>query len=157
MTQTAEKLNALFNQMCTQLNEHSLNYCANIEIFSALGVAGEKANSIVSKALGNQVVLGNTTNINANDILNEVAESLDYTEGTSGSVHPNSAFLESQSFLLLKQEILEQLQNLLQQASQIMGFWIKEGEHPFYPVWWDYAFIIEQGDNAYVLIGSASD
>jgi hypothetical protein len=157
MNNTIEKLNTLLNQMCTQLNEYSLNYCAQFKIFSAAGMAGEKADSIVSKALSTPVTLGSTTNVNVNEVLNEFTKSLDYTEGASGSVHPNSTFLESQSFSLLKQEILDHLQNLLQQANQIMSFWIKAGQHPFYPVWWDYAFIIETGSDAYVLIGSASD
>ncbi len=150
-----EKLNALLNQMCTELYENSSNYAVSIEIFSALGMAGEDTNSIVSKALSNPIILGGTDSVNRNEVISAVDDSFHYSEG--GSVHPNLEFLGSEPFLSLKQEILGHIQELLQEADQIMSFWIKEGQHPFYPVFWDYAFIIEKGNDAYILIGSASD
>jgi hypothetical protein len=152
-----ERINMLLDQMCAKLNKNSMNYSVSIEIFSALGMAGENTHDIVSEALKNPVILRRTDNVDALEILEELSKSLVYTEGESSAVHPNSEFLKSKNFLLLKGEILDCFQTVLQEASQIMSFSIKTGQHPFYPVWWDYGFIIEKDSNAYVLIGSASD
>ena len=50
----------------------------------------------------------------------------------------------------------ESVTELVTKSEQVMGFWLKAG-HPFYPVYWDYAFLFEVGNDAFVLIGSSSD
>ncbi len=152
-----EKINFLLSEMCSELNEDSWNYAVIVEIFSASGMAGEKAGSIVSIALGNPITLGETDNVSLGEVLNKVSECFDYNEGVLSATHPSLEFLGSEKFLQMKAEILECLRSLLQKADQIMNFSIKTGQHPFYPVFWNYAFIIEVGSDAYVLIGSASD
>jgi hypothetical protein len=152
-----EEINSLLSQICAELNEDSWNYSVCIEIFSALGMVGENTHDIVSNALKSPIILRNTSNVTIDEVLHTVSKFFDYSEGASSPSHPNSEFLGSPQFLLKKQEILDHLRDLLQEASQIMSFRIKEGKHPFCPVFWDYAFIIEKDNDAYVLIGSASD
>jgi hypothetical protein len=150
-----EKINSLLAKMWSELNDNSSNYTATIEIFSAVGMAGESIEKIVSKALDKAIILGRTHSISPNEILNEIASSLEYNKGGTAT-HPNLKFIASNKFLLLKQEILNHLQTLLSSSEQTIQFWLKEG-YPFYPVFWDYAFVIENKSDAYVLIGSASD
>lgn len=49
-----------------------------------------------------------------------------------------------------------EMDKLVDGADTIMSFWLKEG-HPFYPVFWDFAFLIEKNNDAIVFIGSSSD
>ncbi len=150
-----EKINFLLSQMCTELNENSWNYSVSIDIFSAAGMAGQSIEKIVSEALSKEIILGKTHSISHNEILNEIASSLEYNNGGTAT-HPNLEFIGSSEFLSLKQEILNHLQILLSSSEQTIKFFLKE-VHPFYPVFWDYAFVIENKSDAYVLIGSASD
>ena len=150
-----EKINFLLSQICTELNKNSWNYSVSTDIFSAAGMAGESIEKIVSEALRKAIILGKTHSISHNLILDEIASSLEYNEAGTAT-HPNREFIESNEFLSLKQEILDRLQVLLSSSEQPIQFWLKKG-HPFYPVFWDYAFVIENKADAYVLIGSASD
>lgn len=81
-------------------------------------------------------------------------DAFDY-QGDDGS-HPGRDYLASMTFKQDADFVMAQLEGLVSGASLLTLFWLKEG-HPFYPVFWDFAFMIERGDDAFVLIGSSSD
>ena len=86
--------------------------------------------------------------------MKEVQSCLEY-RGDYGS-HPGLEFLDSKKSSEMKTQILELLDKLVSESKQIIGFYFKEG-HPFYPVFWDFTFVIEHEIDSYVLIGSSSD
>ena len=58
-------------------------------------------------------------------------------------------------------EILNLLEDLfmhvqLDQADAIRSFWLTKG-HPSYPVFWDFAFDIQNDGKRWILMGSSSD
>ncbi len=60
-----------------------------------------------------------------------------------------------------RSEILNLLEDLfmhvhLDQANSITSFWQTKG-HPAYPVFWDFAFDIQNGGKRWILMGSSSD
>jgi hypothetical protein len=146
--------NNQFYSISRRIFEDSLNYCANFQIWDAGDVAGESVQKIVMQAIGDSITIGGTYPITHSEAMDEIQNGFFFT-GSEGS-HPNLPLLESKSYQLEIAEIIKELSNWLKHADQIIGFWLKDG-HPFYPVFWDYAYIIEQGKRAYVFIGSSSD
>lgn len=147
-------LNTELDKFLQSVNAKSLNYCANIKFYEASGYGGQSADVIVKSCLGPVAKIGKTSVAYLDDILEELRIGLEY-RGDEGS-HPNEEYLGSAQHQNQVDNILECVTNLICKSTQIMGIWLEEG-HPFYPVFWDFAFIIEFGDQAYVLIGSSSD
>ncbi|WP_157202923.1 hypothetical protein [Calidithermus chliarophilus] len=148
------RLNGLLRQMADGLNRGSLNYTVSFALLAADGIAGTPIAEAVSAALGRPVRLGEILSVTPEDALVEVAQSLDYI-GDYGS-HPDLTFVGSLEFSQLRSAILDSLRELLLTADQVMRFSLQDG-HPFYPVFWDYAFLIEKQEDTLILIGSSSD
>ena len=75
--------------------------------------------------------------------------------GDEGS-YPNHKYLTSEKFKNDLGQLLEQIGEFFSDNSGISKFWLKQG-HPFYPVYWDFAFLIRKSDSYFILIGSSSD
>jgi hypothetical protein len=149
-----EILNILLEDFCVKSFAGSLNYCADIKLYQVKNTVGENAEFVVTKALKKTVSLGNYRSCQPEEVIQEVQTSLEF-RGDEGA-HPSLEFLDSQEFLTMKNQILELLQRLLSDSTTIIGFYFKDG-HPFYPVFWDYAYVIEHQKHTYVLVGSSSD
>jgi hypothetical protein len=147
-------LNRLFSILCSNLNRGSLNYCVSLALFHSPDKGGSNANEVVATAFGKSAVLGNTYGVTISELLEEVEKRFDFA-GDDES-HPGRDFHRSSLFKTMKTETLQKLNQFLFSADMVMGFWLKEG-HPFYPVFWDFAFIIEHGSDAHLLVGSSSD
>jgi hypothetical protein len=132
----------------------SLNYSARFRVFEAGACAGESAQFVVQRALGESATLGGTYPISIAEALEDI-ESGFLWAGDVGS-HPNRQVVGSEEYREEVRELLTEFTKWIAEATQLTGIWLKEG-HPFYPVFWDYAFIVEQHPDAYVLIGSSSD
>ena len=132
----------------------SLNYCASFKLVKCDGMAGQALQEILASALGEGVVIGGANAVGAADVLDAFRDALAY-QGDTGS-HPGQDYLTSEGFKRDESIVLAQVGALLEGASHILSFWLKEG-HPFYPVFWDFAFSIEKGTDAFVFIGSSSD
>jgi hypothetical protein len=117
-------------------------------------MAGRALADILDSALGEGVLIGGTNAVGAADVLDALRDALAY-QGDSGS-HPGQEYLSSEGFKRHESMVLAWLGALLEGASHIESFWLKEG-HPFYPVFWDFAFSIEKGADTFVFIGSSSD
>jgi hypothetical protein len=150
-----KQINLLLQEICDNLNSNSLNYCLNIRFFDAPEMAGVQVEEIIKRALNStNVEVGNTLSQTIDETIKQLTSVIDYT-GSMGT-HPNLSYINSQEFVDLKEKILDAIRDLLTESDQVIGFWLKEG-HPFYPVFWDFACLIEKDSNAYVLIGSSSD
>lgn len=147
-------MNSVFDEFFALVNAKSLNYVADIRFFEAPGLGGQSADVIVKSCFGSVAEIGKTSIANVDDVLVELKAGLEY-QGDEGS-HPNTEFVGSAQHQNQVNEIMRCMNNLVLKSTQIIGLWLKEG-HPYYPVFWDFAFIIEFDVQAYVLIGSSSD
>ena len=147
-------LNRIFSALCENLNRGSLNYSVSLALFHSPNKGGSDAQEIVTAAFGKAATLGNTFVVTIGELLDEVEKGMDFI-GDDGT-YPSRNFLGSTLFQTMKAETLQKLNQFLSNADMVMGFWLKKG-HPFYPVFWDFAFIVEHGADAHLLVGSSSD
>ncbi len=147
-------INDSLQSICYRLNKGSWNYHVDIQLFPSVGSRGSDASTIIKKALGEQAILGNTFSSSAKETLEEIEKGLAYRGDESS--RPDWKFLDSEAYKEQKKEIMDTLSDMLWSCTQIIGFWLKSG-HPFYPVFWDFAYILETDEDAFLLIGSSSD
>jgi len=147
-------INERLDALCDKLGQKSLNYGVKIHLYASPGMAGSSLVEIVTTALGHSVVVGGAESSASSMLVESLKAGLEYS-GDDGS-HPNRAFLSGVEFSVSKAEVLAFFSDFLEDADRVVSFWLKEG-HPFYPVFWDFAYTIEKGDDAYVFIGSSSD
>jgi hypothetical protein len=147
-------INSSLEALCAKLGEESLNYGARVRLFSSPRMAGRSVTDTVSAALGTAVVIGGTNSTDRAKFIQAIKDGLEYVGDESS--FPNRAFLASDQFQKQKEEILRFFDGFILDADQLIWFWLKKG-HPFYPVFWDFAFVIEKGADSFVLIGSSSD
>jgi hypothetical protein len=131
-----------------------LNYSVDIQLYLAAGMAGKDLEEIVAAALGHSVVIGGAESASFSSLVESLRTALGYS-GDDGS-HPNREFLSSTKFQGERDKVVEACAGVFEGANRVVSFWLKEG-HPFYPVFWDFAYMVEKGDDAYVFIGSSSD
>jgi hypothetical protein len=147
-------INESLRSVCDHLNRGSLNYQVDIKLFDCPGMAGSGVLEIVQSGLGTAAELGGTFSTSPQDALQEFVKALDYS-GDAGS-HPNPEAFSSTEDRSRRAELVRDVGDLLTSSDQIIGFWLKEG-HPFYPVFWDFAYVVEQRPRAWLFVGSSSD
>jgi hypothetical protein len=155
------KTNKLLEEICKRLyKDHffafggSLNYTVSVKIFSGNSLANSDEIDLIETILNTNTEVSNIEESNLFELLETVKEYFEFS-GDEGS-YPNQKYLSSNDFRNELNELLKQLKVLFSESSGILKFWLKEG-HPFYPVYWDYAFLIKKSDDNYILIGSSSD
>ena len=147
-----EFLNKALVKITDKLNSYSLNYVADVEIYPIdKGISGSTAD--VVKSVFNSAVLGGESESNTSELLEELMAGLSYA-GDSGA-HSNLKYVGSPEHKQDLENLKNKLKPVLASNSSITSFWLKEG-HPFYPVFWDFAFSVD-GSNRFIVIGSSSD
>ena len=148
-------INIMLNGLCTQLSGlGSGNYVATIQFYQSIGSSGRNISEAVTAALRAPVLIQDTVSVDRAEVISRLKEGLEYA-GDHGA-HPNHSFLASNQFKKEEEAVLEFLDEFLSDAGQIISFYLKDG-HPFYPVFWDFAFLIEKNSDSFVFIGSSSD
>ncbi len=132
----------------------ALNYTVSFGLFAARGLADGSLEEIAHQAIGPLTKIGGSCSCTNLSLLKEVASSLEYS-GDNGA-HPNRGFLSSPTFQEAVDRAIREIGDLIDAADQLIAFYFAEG-HPFYPVFWDFAFVIVRGRDAFILIGSSSD
>lgn len=151
---TASEINEKFKAICWILEKESQNYAVDFRLYPCTGLAGESLTEILAAAFPHPVVIGGSKSATALELLEDFKAGLEYA-GDEGA-YPNLAFLSTAEFQASVDELLKWFEEFSTGANQIVGFWLKEG-HPFYPVFWDFAYVIEKDQDAFVFIGSSSD
>ncbi len=148
------KTNELLEKICWKLSRGDVaNYEVNIKIFQSDRISDE--NSSIKNILGaNFVEVGEIKKSDMSELLKIAQECFEFS-GDEGA-HPNKEYLFSEEFKLETGQVLEQIKFLFSDSSEIFTFYLKNG-HPFYPVFWDYAFLVRKKQNDFVFIGSSSD
>lgn len=150
----AKSVNGKLRGLSKMLCRGSLNYAASFGIWEVNDLAGESFETIIRGALGNCAVLGGFFEVSPNKAVQSIRNGFLY-RGDDGA-YPGKNALNSIKFATKVTEVMFEIDTWVTGASQIIGFWLKEG-HPFYPVFWEYAYIIESESNCHVFVGSSSD
>ncbi len=130
-----------------------MNYTASFGFFESNAKSDDPA-ELIAGALGQGTQVRNLSPCRSEDVQADLREALQY-RGEIGS-HPNADYLEDASFASDCQLILADLEELLVDVDGLHSFWLQEG-HPFYPVFWDFAYLLSAGRYGTVFIGSSSD
>ncbi|MCO6047646.1 hypothetical protein NG895_27390 [Aeoliella sp. ICT_H6.2] len=147
------EINQELGRLCSHLNGRSLNYTAQMQLWAAPDMAGEPIDEIIKSAVSKQSKLGGCTVSSTDELIEELTACVNY-DGDAGS-HPSPGFANSKQGVEIVASLVQRLRNLAL-GGDVYSFWLTEG-HPFYPVFWDFAFLVEHGPDAYVFIGSSSD
>ena len=149
-----EALETTLETIAHRLFDDSLNYSPSFLVVDLKGMAGRPLRELLELAIGGAVAIGGTRLAGAADVLASVRNALDY-QGDDGS-HPGRDYLASADFRRDAGLAMSQVGRVVAGADTIMAFELEAG-HPFYPVFWDFAFLIEKNGDAVVFIGSSSD
>lgn len=148
-----DEINSELQRLCRHLNCNSLNYTAEIQLWVAPDMAGESIDEVVKSAVSIQCKLGGHALSSTDELIREFTAAAKY-DGDASS-HPNPGFATSEQGEEAVSSLAKRLGDLALEGD-VYSFWLADG-HPFYPVFWDFAYFIERGADAYVLIGSSSD
>lgn len=148
------RINDVLKKISRRLFARSLNYCADFVLVKCKRMAGESLNDVVLAGLGADASIGGWIAAEKQDVLDELGSGLRF-RGDDGS-HPSRNYLLSREFQQDSDLATSLVDSLIDEGELIFSFWLEKG-HPFYPVFWDFAFMIEKGPDAYVFIGSSSD
>lgn len=150
-----DTLGPLLQAIAAKLNGgNALNYSVSFGVFAATGIRHEPIETIVRTALGREAIVGGSNNSTAAEVIAETRMALEFN-GDHGS-HPNSHYAGSPAHATDVDRTCDEVAELVGSADSLTEIWLKAG-HPFYPVFWDFAFVISRDANALVYIGSSSD
>ena len=143
------------DNVAARLNRgRAVNYCADFALRDAPGAGDRTFDEILPTAIGAPVAIASSAAVSPAEACSEVQRALEY-RGDSGS-HPNLEFLDSVDGRREIQSVVHAATELFMNADRIASIELSEG-HPFYPVFWNFVFVIVRLPDAIVFVGSASD
>ena len=98
--------------------------------------------------------IGGIREVDATEMMSAIENCLTY-EGDEGA-GPDPEVIQSEEFRLLLGKWMMDLEAFANDATCLSSFSLRSG-HPFYPVFWHFAFVIEAAIGVIVLVGSSSD
>jgi hypothetical protein len=131
-----------------------LNYVVSFRRERVLPISGGTPEQYIVAALGPKAVVGGVSEVTGSELLAEVESSIRWP-GDIGSGPPKQV-LRSRRLRELVAGVSEHLEQVIAESESIWRFWLKDG-HPFYPVQWDFAFVLVGPGGAEVFLGSSSD
>ncbi len=156
MESIEKEVKDVFDSICWKLNRGNVsNYQASVGLFSAV-VAGNNATNqeIVKNVLGSITESNFFETCELERIVLEISKSINW-EGDE-AVFPNRKYHQTTSYFQDLELANSKLRDLFQGAPELWSFVIEKG-HPFYPVFWEFAFLVKTPKKNYVLVGSCSD
>ncbi len=155
---TTAQITAL-NQMLAKIIEKlhgpdSINYSVSAKIWHCPIAAGSAAIEIIRSVLLDKVELRAVNAAKPQNVLENLKTCLEFS-GDTGA-HPDLDYLNSPQAKQDQEQFLGEISNFIQGSDSISNLFLAEG-HPFYPVFWDFAYLIEKGPDAYLFIASSSD
>ena len=147
-----ERLQCQLDAITAGLNRGGLNYGVSAGFFRVADGAGSPLSDILRKCLKARCVVGNTVDTKPEELCEEVTRCLSYSGDKGAGPKPS----QIRKLAPAIQQFENDLHESLGLSEECQEFWLKEG-HPYYPVFWDFAFVIYGTRDAYVLIASSSD
>ena len=130
------------------------NYTVSFGVFPAAGVGEGSLQEIVHACLGTQARLGGATISSTAEVVSTVRWALEYRG--DDELHPNLRCVDGMRDSGRIDSLVHSVELLVTEADLIAEIWLSEG-HPFYPVFWDFAFVVSHGQDGLILVGSSSD
>ncbi len=161
MNQIANELNQQLQNICHKLG--GLNYVCSIEVFSGKWIKGKqnpnysKSNSIdviIKSIFGEEARTRNTRDVSFDEMMDIFDSCIGYS-GSEGH-YPNKKYFKTDGYYHDLNKLKKLIQNFFDNPSKIIEFEFIHG-HPFYPGFWEFAFLIKTGDVAFCFIGSSGD
>ncbi|MBC3948589.1 hypothetical protein [Pseudomonas folii] len=106
----------------------------------------------LSHSIGNEVIIGNHSNVTASEARSEITEQLLHL-GDEG-YGPIDLTAKQAEILTLLEALFTHVN--IDQANAVTSFCLTKG-HPAYPVFWEFSFDIHVGGKRWILMGSSSD
>jgi len=126
-----------------------------MQIFSGTWLNNKSEEKILQTIMGSNFIVHSLEIASFNDVIAELEAGLRY-EGEDGEYYPNNKYFGSNKYKKDLSITIGTIKSLFKDTDRIFSFYIKDG-HPFYPVFWNFAFLLKKEAKAYVFIGSSSD
>src|SRR4029453_1808059 len=130
------------------------NFTASFGLFSNEADPDETPATLIPRLLGTNARVSELEAASIEGVIETIRECLLW-RGDDGA-HPNREYQSSEEFVGDVTRLLEDVLQMLSAFSRISWFTLDDG-HPFYPVFWDFAFLCRNEKRSLVLIGSSSD
>ena len=149
-----DSINSIGSRISDKARKGSMNYELSTLFKTVPNSTGLSLETLLKKNLSDRSEVGGSQSVSADDMLSEISEKLSYT-GDHGS-HPSLSYIHSDGFRSDLANLKEVLLSIAKDSDFIVSFWLAEG-HPFYPVFWDFGFMIESHGHSFIYLGSSSD
>ncbi|MGR8024779.1 hypothetical protein [Burkholderia cenocepacia] len=144
----------LLDDISDELFGGSLNYCVFLKVYTVALAEPIQTSDIVSSALGEGVIAIDFIEKCVESVIETVKSSLLYAGDHAAG--PSKEAIESNVLAGLLEKLVSDLRLTISQAIKVEAFTLEEG-HPFYPVFWDFAFLFRAASEATIFIGASSD
>lgn len=144
----------MLTEMADLLNSDGINYSVSLGVYSGLTGSTGDISIIVNRLIGHEVVINSIRDVGVTAVVETLRQSLGYV-GDDGA-GPGPRVLRSTDFSRLLGGILDSIVQLSQTVYGIKSFEFADG-HPYYPVFWDFAYLFLGSDEHVLLVGSSSD
>jgi uncharacterized protein (TIGR02996 family) len=131
-----------------------LNYVVSLAVHRVPVAPDAPPEKYIGAALGPGAVVAGIHPVNGEELLAQVEECLRYP-GTTGH-GPDAPVLRSSEFEGRLGEVLSYLRRSVGESNLVSAFTLRSG-HPFYPVMWDFAYVLVKAHCAVVFMGASSD
>lgn len=130
-----------------------LNYVVSLDVYDVIHAPGANPTEIILECFP-EATIGNFTASDATNVLDAFDRDIHYLGDSSSGPKPST--LNSIDFKALFKKVRAYFAASCHDADTIHEFWLSDG-HPFYPVQWDFAFLLGFDAHSTIWIGSSSD
>jgi len=133
---------------------NALNNSISVGLFLAHGAGEKSVHDIVQIAVGKCAQVRSIAPCSEAELVAEIRKAFEY-EGDYGA-HPNLNYLGTKEFSQDLGAAIQEVKSVVEDASNLWTITLSEG-HPFYPVYWDFAFVYTNNEGGGLIVGSCSD
>ena len=148
-----DQINAALTEYCNELGHDSCNYTVTAKLYLSVGPRSRGAHEVVTDVFGPDAKIDECES-SLDAVVASLREGFQF-RGDAGA-HPSLAFLNSSRANAMLRSMEAALEQLFVPYVRISSVEFESG-HPFYPVFWDYAYVIQRTNEAYILVASSSD
>lgn len=148
-----DQINDALAEYCHELEHDSCNYTVSAKLYLSVGPPSREPHEVVTDVFGPYAKV-DQREASFDAVVASLREGFQF-RGDFGA-HPSLSFLESSRATAMLRLVEASLEQLLVPYERISSVEFVSG-HPFYPVFWEYAYVIQRTNEAYILVASSSD
>lgn len=130
------------------------NYAVSLRRYPLAYIPNGEVTQYIEITLGPEAIVGGSQSVTAREMLEDIETSIrhqgDEAYGPKQQVFASEAFEEHLG------NLMSYLREATAHAPELQTFWLEEG-HPDYPVFWDFAYLINSPSASEIFMGSSSD